>query len=135
MTNGAVLHGCDVDFDPREMCSTDGGSVLAVNDSVTPRTLVKFNLSEQGEVKLERSDEINDAKLNNACGLTKIVSKGKKLVIITTMEEIDSETGEIVWKIEGEVDGKKIDPHGVCHDDVGHLYVADGSKLCQPMVK
>ena len=30
------------------------------------------------------------------------------------------------WKLSGDIKGKCINPQGMCHDDAGRLYVADG---------
>ena len=43
------------------------------------------------------------------------------------IEAIDYKTGEIVWKISEEFEGKIIKPYGICHDDVGNLYIAHGT--------
>ena len=57
VTDGRQLHGCDVNFDPGRMCSTDDGSVLVTNISVIPCTLVKFKLTERDGVKLEMTND------------------------------------------------------------------------------
>ena len=131
VTDGRVLHGCDVDFQPGRMCSTDDGSILVVNDSDNPCTLVKFKLTERDGVKLEKTNETINTQFSYVNGLTLLSSDNKKLVILTrwdssTIQAINYETGAIEWKINGEkIYGKAIQPFGVCHDDLGHLFVAD----------
>ena len=121
----------DLDFNSGLLCSISEGSILVVNTSVNPCSLVKFRLIDAREVKLERYNETINTKLTFIHGLTQFSHKGKKLVIVTnndenTIEAIDYVKNEIVWKIVGEmVDGKIICPYRVCHDNVGHLYVAD----------
>ena len=131
VTDGRVLHRCDVDFNPGCLCSTDDGSVLVVNTSVNPHTLVKFRLTERDGIKLEKTNETINTQMGDVNGLTLLSYDNKKLVILTNssnniIQAINYETCAIEWKIVGEqIDGKVILPKGVCHDDVGHLFVAD----------
>ena len=134
VTDGRLLHGCDVDFSPGRMCSTDDGSVLVVNNSVTPRTLVKFKLTEQEGVVLEKTNETIDTKLKEVNALSLLYCNDKKQIILTdwfhlgTIQAINYQTGTTEWKIvREEIDGKVIKPYGICCDDVGHLFVADHS--------
>ena len=131
VTDGRLLHGCHVDFIPGRLCSTDDGSVLVEKVYVTPRTLVKFKLTERDGVKLEKTNETFSTKMNSVYGLTVLSYDEKKLVIPTRyianiIQAINYHTGATEWKIVKEqIDGKVIRPYGVCHDDVGHLFVAD----------
>ena len=131
ITDGRLLHGCEVDFDPGCMCSTDDGYVLVTNSSVYPRTLVKFKLTERDGPKLEKTNETMNTQMTSVGELTLLNYHNKKLVILTCVFEniiqaINYETGRIEWKIVREkIDGKEIRPWGVCHDDMGHLFVAD----------
>ena len=130
VTDGRVLYGCDIDFDPGRICSTDDGSVLVVNKIVNPRTLVKFKLTERDGVKLEKTDEIMNTQMDRIDGLTLLRYDCKKLVILTRksqnmIQTINYETGAIEWKMVGEkIDGKVIRPFNVCHDDI-HMFVTD----------
>ena len=132
VTDGRLLQGCDVDFDPGRMCSTEEEFLFVRNSSVTPRTLVKFKLVEQQQgVILEKNNETLNTKMDGVNDLTMLSYDEIKLIILVdqstnTIRAINYETGAIVWKIVKErIDGKIIRPHGVCHDDVGHLFVAD----------
>ena len=40
---------------------------------------------------------------------------------------VDYTSGETLWKVQGEIHGKPCDPHGMCSDTQGRLYVADGN--------
>ena len=92
---------------------------------------MQFKLTEHEGVLIEKGSENINTQMDRVDGLTLLSYNGKKLVIVTcyknTIQAINYETGEIEWKIEKEqIDGKVIQPLGVCHDDVGHLLVADG---------
>ncbi len=39
---------------------------------------------------------------------------------------IDSGSGEVIWEITGEYEGREICPTGMCSDELGNIYVADG---------
>ena len=126
VTGGRLLYGCDVGFSPGVMCSTDDGSVLVENRSFSPRTLVKFKLTEHEGVIIEKTNENITTQMSHVNGLT---LNDKKLILTSyghTIQAISYETGEIEWKIvEEKIDGKIIRPWDVCHDDVGHLFVTD----------
>ena len=130
VTDGRLLYGCDVDFDPGFMCSTDG-SILVRNSSVTPRTLVKFKLTEGDGVKLETTNETFNTQMEYVNGLSVPFCDNRKLVILTSwtanmIQAINYQTGATEWKIKkGRIDRKVMEPYGICHDDVGHLFVAD----------
>ena len=134
VTDGRLLHGCDVDFSPGCMCNTDDGSVLVRNSSVAPHTLVNFKLTQNEGVTLEKTNETFNTEINTVGGLTVLSYDNKKLVILScentnTIQVINYETGENEWKIVREqIDGKIIQPHGVCHDGAGHLFVTDWIK-------
>ena len=105
VTDGRLLHGCDVDFNPRVMCSTDNGFVLVENNSVIPRTLVKFKLTEHEGVKLENTYVTINTQIEYQNGLTVLSCDDKKLVIlnryrINIMQAINYETGAVEWEIE-----------------------------------
>ena len=131
VTDGRLLHGCDVDFHPVQMCSTDDGSVLVVSNNITPRTLVKFKIIVQEGVTLQKTNETFNTEMNSVNGLTMLSYDEKKLVILTRcdanmIQAINYQTGTTEWKmLREEIDGKIIQPLGVCHDDVGHLFIAD----------
>ncbi len=63
--------------------------------------------------------------------LAESVTKRKMFVLSSgvnsMIQAIDAENGRIIWEIKGEFGGKQIRPHGMCADDSGHIYVADGS--------
>ncbi len=39
---------------------------------------------------------------------------------------VDYTSGETLWVVQGKVHGKPCEPHGMCNDTQGRLYVADG---------
>ena len=94
--------------------------------------LVKFVIKFDPRIALHETGETIDTEWSNPFGLDLIHHDGKQLLIVTSWKEnmiepIDYKTGEIVRKIHGEFGGKKIEPHGICHDNFGNLYIADGT--------
>ncbi len=61
-------------------------------------------------------------------------SKGPfhNLIIVTAWQRpgcikaFSAESGEVVWERSGEIAGVQCNPHGVCADRRGHVYIADG---------
>ncbi len=57
---------------------------------------------------------------------------GKKMFIMSswrnsTIQAIDAENGKVIWEVTGEYEGQKICPCGMCTNEKGNIYVADGS--------
>ncbi len=92
----------------------------------------QFKLKEAETPTLEKDEKIIDSHLENEFSIvTSDIKNGQNFFVTSwrekTIQAIDYSTAEVAWKITGEFEGKQIKPHGICCDDIGNLYVADGA--------
>ena len=135
VADGKLLQECNVEFSTRAVCSMGDGIILVVNSSVDPCTLVKFKIIEkEGCVVVENMGEAMKTDINTSIytlGLTSYKCDGMALVVLAgcggkTIQTINYQSLETVWKIKNEaIDGKELKPTDVCHDELGHVFVAD----------
>ena len=137
VSNGKLLHECNVEFSTRAVCSIGDGIILVVNSSVDPCTLVEFKLIEkEGGIKVENmkkviKTEINTSAYTSTFGLTSYRYDGMTSVVVAgcgaeTIQAMNYQLLQTLWKIINEtVDGKTIRPADVCHDEMGHIFITD----------
>ena len=123
-------HGVDFSCGHLFLCSDQ--MLLVPNNDSTPQKLLKFEVKYEPVASLEALDGVIETNLNTTYGYTMLNNKNKQLLIVTSWQEntikaIDYLTGNTEWTITEEYEGKKIRPHGVCCDDIGNLYIADGT--------
>ncbi len=128
-SDGTVIRHTNVSFRPRTFILSSAGQGYLQNTA--SKTIHKVQL--EGEV-VNIEDEMGiPYTLQNVYGflLTKSIVNRMMFVLSSwhnnTIQAIDSETGKVIWEVIGEYEGKKIEPHGMCSDQSGHIYVADGS--------
>ena len=132
LSDGQKIYEQNVGFDCIHIFCPSDNVLLVENRDSTPRKLVKFEVRCQPIASFEALDGIIETNLKSAFGCTMLNNKNKQLLIVTSWKEntikaINYLTGITEWTLTGEYEGKKIEPHGVCCDEVGNLYVADGS--------
>ena len=132
LSDGHKICERDTYFTCTHLFCTVDNVLLVVNTDSTPRKLVKFEVKCEPVACLEAFDGLVETNLNSVFGYTMLNNKNKQLLIVTSWQQniikaIDYLTGNTEWIITGEYEGKKIVPHGICCDDIGHLYIADGA--------
>ena len=134
LADGQKICEHDTDFICTHLFCPADNMLLVGNANSTPRKLVKFEVKCEpvGLASLEALDGVIETNLNHPFGYTILNSKNKKLLIVTSWQQniikaIDCLTGNTEWSITGEYEGKELKPHGVCCDDTGNVYIADGT--------
>ena len=132
VSDGQKICEHDVDFSCGHLFCSSDNMLLVINKDYTPLKLVKFDVKCEPVACLETLNEVVETNLNNLFGYTMLNCINKQLLIVTSWQEntikaIDYLTGNTEWSTTGEYEGKKIKPHEVCCDDIGNLYIADGT--------
>ena len=131
LSDGQKICEQNVDFVCGHIFCSDNVLLVTNLDSKLLK-LVKLEVRYQPITSFEVLDGIVETNLTRPFGYTMLNYKNKHLLIYTSWKEntikaIDYLTGNTEWTIKGEYEGRKIAPHGVCCDEVGNLFVADGS--------
>ena len=135
--DGAAIDTCHMDFICNQACATSADTCLLWSVESNPQRVAKVQIQhgmERPRLELidHHHDDKNTTQTKNPSGYVLWKYGDKQLVIATSKREktihaVDYRTGEVVLKITGEYEGKKIQPLSVCHDDTGNLYITDGN--------
>ena len=134
--NGTTIDTCHMDFICNQACATSADTFLLWSVESNPQRVAKVVIKHETERPrlelIDHDDNKNTTQKKNPPGYVLWKYEGKQLVIATSKREktihaVDYRTDEVVLKIAGEYEGKKIQPLSVCHDDTGNLYITDGN--------
>ena len=131
ISDGTIVSQTEMLFSPEKICSyanaNNGGFML----NGSSKSIHEFFL--EGETVKVMNWEAIQYSFTNLYGFCVAKSGTGKMMFVlsswqnSTIQAIDFTSGEVVWEVTGEYEGKEIRPHGMCGDESGNIYVADGS--------
>ncbi len=132
-STGATICQTKVPHSQGRVCFDSSGQGYIENPDQIKKLCIDIDafFGRPSAINVDDSD-ITNHFVNNlfGFGIGKYNGDGK-IFILSSWEDrliqaICVETGEVMWEITGEYEGREINPHGMCTDTVGNIYVADG---------
>ena len=124
----AITSFHNLKYYPASMCHGENGKLCVVHGIKGDTKVLELDYS--GE-PFSGPSKIIPFRINRYYGLYYIPSPHKLLIITlweySTIQAVSAETGETVWEVKGEVDGKMCEPHGTLYSSRHQaLLIADG---------
>ncbi len=119
---------------PCYLCKGPDQTLLTSSSYRFQNLLHVFDYSNHGSITFKEHITFPDNIQSNYVGFIHYDESSMPggLVIVTYLDShyigaMSLTTRHLVWRVQGEVEGKMCDPRGVTSDGVGRIYVADGN--------